>query len=120
MRLVYLLLLTLLFPTAVFAQPYRTVSYDASGRKVITYTCDPNETPEWFKENYLKEEKAKEPIIPNKDRSSSEQKRKRPRRGVFLRKLKRWMPMGKKFLQRITVSDMQDSVLGMQEDDSVK
>ena len=28
MRLVYLLLLTLLFPTAVFAQPYRTVSYD--------------------------------------------------------------------------------------------
>lgn len=56
MRLVYLLLLTLLFPTAVFAQPYRTVSYDASGRKVITYTCDPNETPEWFKENYLKEE----------------------------------------------------------------
>ena len=55
MRLVYLLLLTLLFPTAVFAQPYRTVSYDASGRKVITYTCDPNETPEWFKENYLKE-----------------------------------------------------------------
>ena len=57
MRLVYLLLLTLLFPTSVFAQPYRTVSYDASGRKVITYTCDPNETPEWFKENYLKEEK---------------------------------------------------------------
>ena len=54
MRLVYLLLLTLLFPTAVFAQPYRTVSYDASGRKVITYTCDPNETPEWFKEKYLK------------------------------------------------------------------
>ena len=56
MRLVYLLLLTLLFPTAVFAQPYRTVSYDASGRKVITYICDPNETPEWFKEKYLKEE----------------------------------------------------------------
>ena len=48
MRLVYLLLLTLLFPTAVFAQPYRTVSYDASGRKVITYICDPNETPEWI------------------------------------------------------------------------
>ena len=56
MRLVYLLLLTLLFPTSVFAQPYRTVSYDASGRKVITFTCDPNETPDWFKENYLKEE----------------------------------------------------------------
>ena len=51
MRLIYLMLLMLLFPTSVFAQPYRTISYDASGRKVITYTCDPNETPEWFKEN---------------------------------------------------------------------
>ena len=46
MRLVYLLLLTLLFPTAVFAQPYRTVSYDASGRKVITYICDPKSVPD--------------------------------------------------------------------------
>ena len=55
MRLIYLMLL-LLFPTSVFAQPYRTISYDASGRKVITFTCDPNETPDWFKENYLKEE----------------------------------------------------------------
>lgn len=56
MRLIYLMLLMLLFPTSVFAQPYRTISYDASGRKVITFTCDPNETPDWFKENYLKEE----------------------------------------------------------------
>ena len=46
MRLVYLLLLTLLFPTSVFAQPYRTVSYDASGRKVITNTDDPNNKKE--------------------------------------------------------------------------
>ena len=107
MRLVYLLLLTLLFPTAVFAQPYRTVSYDASGRKVITYTCDPNETPEWFKENYLKEEKAKAPIISEtKTEVVSEQKR--------------TPPMGKIFLQRITVSDTPDSVLGMQEDGFMK
>lgn len=55
MRLIYLMLLMLLFPTSVFAQPYRTVSYDEFGRKVITFTCDPNETPDWFKENYLKE-----------------------------------------------------------------
>ena len=90
MRLVYLLLLTLLFPTAVFAQPYRTVSYDASGRKVITYTCDPNETPEWFKENYLKEEKQRAYHFRNKDRSSFRaEKVHRPRRGVFLRRLKR-------------------------------
>lgn len=63
MRLVYLLLLTLLFPTSVFAQPYRTVSYDPSGRKVITYTCDPNETHEWFKEKYLKKEKTEASIL---------------------------------------------------------
>ena len=56
MRLIYLMLLILLFPTSVFAQPYRMVSYDEFGRKVITFTCDPNETPDWFKENYLKEE----------------------------------------------------------------
>lgn len=60
MRLIYLMLLILLFPTSVFAQPYRTVSYDASGRKVITFTCDPNETPDWFKENYLKEEETEQ------------------------------------------------------------
>ena len=33
MRLIYLMLLTLLFPTSIFAQPYRTVSYDEFGRK---------------------------------------------------------------------------------------
>ncbi len=88
MRLVYLLLLTLLFPTAVFAQPYRTVSYDASGRKVITYICDPNETPEWFKEKYLKEEKAKEPIISEtKTEVVSEQKRKPPKEGSIPAKI---------------------------------
>ena len=102
MRLVYLLLLTLLFPTSVFAQPYRTVSYDASGRKVITCTCDPNETPEWFKENYLKEEKAKEPIISEtKTEVVSEQKRTPPKEGSI-------------------PANMPDSVLGTQEDDSVK
>ena len=60
MRLIYLMLLILLFPTSVFAQPYRTVSYDEFGRKVITFTCDPNETPDWFKENYLKEEETEQ------------------------------------------------------------
>ena len=44
MRLIYLMLLMLLFPTSVFAQPYRTVSYDEFGRKVITFTCDPAES----------------------------------------------------------------------------
>ena len=91
MRLVYLLLLTLLFPTAVFAQPYRTVSYDEFGRKVITFTCDPNETPEWFKEKYLKEEKTE--VV-------SEQKRTPPKEGSIPAKIEtvdvpiRRMPSG--------------------------
>lgn len=63
MRLIYLMLLILLFPTSVFAQPYRTVSYDEFGSKVITFTCDPNETPDWFKENYLKEEETEKATI---------------------------------------------------------
>ena len=88
MRLVYLLLLTLLFPTSVFAQPYRTVSYDASGRKVITYTCDPNETPEWFKENYLKEEKTEASILSEeKAEVPPEQKRTPPKEGSIPAKI---------------------------------
>ena len=84
MRLVYLLLLTLLFPTSVFAQPYRTVSYDASGRN----TCDPNETPEWFKENYLKEEKTEASILSEeKAEVPPEQKRTPPKEGSIPAKI---------------------------------
>ena len=102
MRLIYLMLLILLFPTSVFAQPYRTVSYDEFGRKVITFTCDPNETPDWFKENYLKEEETEQKktiASASTDTKISEPQRTPP---------------------RTIVSDTQDSVLGMPEDGFVR
>lgn len=88
MKLIYLMLLILLFPTSAFAQPYRTVSYDASGRKVITFTCNPNETPDWFKENYLKEKGTeKDEISEKKADVASEIQRTSPAEGSIPAKI---------------------------------